>query len=130
MSGGKTRAFYIEILILALIILVCLTVFIKGFGGAFTLSHEAGDTSCAVLVLDNAAADFEADPESYMANEATEVRYSREGEKTEDGPCVVKYCITQEQYENGQLIRADISITFDGEAEPARTVSTAKYMRE
>lgn len=110
-------AFIMEALVLLLFIALCLAIFMRLFGDAEVIGEESSRLETAVVLAEDAAESFAADPESIG-----------EGLTLHQKAYVVECSSTSRQGRAGKLYTCDIVVSYKGEE--LYTLQTSRYVSE
>lgn len=111
---GSTKSFLIEALVVLALLMSCLAVFAKLFTSAYLEGQAANQLSGAVLVAQNCAEEFSANP---LAVSPT----------SEQGDYVVSCTTTEQSHAQGTLFQATIVVSLKGEE--VYSLTTSRYVK-
>jgi len=148
MKARKTRAFYIETLLLTFLILAMLSILVQVFGKARETSTEAKRMTSAAVIAQNAVTMFEdeegdigaaqkelleieAEDEDAIGAYSTKVttlRFGPDGKQTDDGSFIVSMQLAREAKVVGSMLTATLSVTHEDDPDTIlASLDTAKY---
>lgn len=145
MKQWRSRAFYLEALLLLLILLLSTTVIVRVLGAARTMGVEAGQTTTASLVLQNATAGLAADTDPFTSPVRTAcatgaaqtftlaatpdgtIQSGESAGSIQNGNYVITVTLTPEAEPAGVLLAAHFEVTPPGGGASVATLDTARY---
>lgn len=144
MKTGKTRAFYIETLVLVLVLLAVMSILIQVYGAAASESLNAKRESAAAVISQNLIAEFQAgsgafgEPEKQLMEQDTEeaepvllnlVR-GADGLFSEDGDYSVSVLIVKEDRPVGSMLIMTAMIMYGDDENVLTAVESSRYVAD
>lgn len=120
----KTLAFYVEVLLLTLFLLLAMALLARGFATAADLSRQAAREGAAALLANNATAAFLANDDDFAdaaraaltgSPQTLLLHYTADGFKSDDGPYTVRAALTADDAGAGQLLQGEFAVFYCGE---------------
>lgn len=143
MRANKTRAFYIETLILTFILLFVISILIRVFGAAGVQSLSAKRKTTAAMIAQNVVSEFQAESgelgkaESSLLEGGSDqgdttggnftLSYGEDGLASEDGRYLAAVLIVPEERPVGRMLTMTVTVTYAGSEDILAAIDTAKY---
>lgn len=146
MRGSKTRAFYIETLVLTFVLLFVLAILMRVFGAAGSESLSAKRKTAASIIAQNLVSEFQAgtgeigdsakellksgenEDSGEIPTSTFVLSYSEDGSAASDGVYLASVQMAREERMVGYMLTMTASIHFGGSEEILAAIDSAKYI--